>query len=187
MSQVTQILQDIEKGNPKAAEELLPLVYQELRKLARIKMSKEPPGQTLQATALVHEAYLRLVENQDHPNKWHGSGHFFAAAAEAMRRILVEKARYKATLKRGENQQKAELDEIQIPQPATDENILLMDEALQILADQDPMKAEIVKLRFFVGLTNEETARVVGLSEPTVKRYWAYSRAWLFRHIQKNK
>jgi len=182
MSDVTQILTSIEQGDPKAAEELLPLVYQELRRLAANKMAAQAAGQTLQATALVHEAYLRLVGSGDH--SWDSRGHFFAAAAEAMRHILVDRARRKKRAKHGGELQRLDLDVVEIAAEGDDEKILLVHEALNKLAAQDPVKAEVVKLHYFAGLTHEETAQVLKLSEKTVRRHWNFSRVWLYRSIR---
>jgi len=183
MSDVTRILVAIEQGDAKAADELLPLVYEELRRLAAQKMSQELPGQTLQATALVHEAYIRLLgaENQN----WSGRGHFFAAAAEAMRRILIENARRKQRRKHGGGRQKVELDDadVAIEGPKTD--IIALDEALAKLAEEDKIVAELVKLRYFAGLTLGQAANILGVSQRTADRYWAYARAWLYQEITK--
>lgn len=181
MNDVTQILSALERGDPKAAECLLPLVYDELRKLAAQKLTDESPGQTLQATALVHEAYLRLVGDGD-PG-WDGRGHFFAAAAEAMRRILVENARRKRSLKRGGGLARHELDEAEIAAPGLGDDLLSLDEALAGLAAKDPLKARLVELRHFAGLTLEEAARALGLSTTTAHRHWNYARAWLHQAI----
>jgi RNA polymerase sigma factor (TIGR02999 family) len=180
---VTQILERVERGDARAAEELLPLVYEELRRLATHKMALEAPGHTLQPTALVHEAWLRLVGApvQD----WHSRGHFFMAAAQAMRRILIERARQKSRLKRGGDQQRVPLEELELADHADSETLLLVEEALQRLAKEDPVKARLVELRFFTGLSNEEAARVLDVSAPTAKRYWAYARAWLFQEIER--
>ena len=183
MSDVTQILEAASKGQPHAADQLLPLVYAELRKLAASKMSLESEGQTLQPTALVHEAWLRLVGREN--RKWNGQTHFFAAAAEAMRCILVDKARRKRARRHGGGQQLAELRDIAAtPSAAHDEHTLAVNEALQKLTALDPEKAQLVKLRYFVGMTNEEAAEVLGISLTTVKRYWAYARAWLAAEIR---
>jgi RNA polymerase sigma factor (TIGR02999 family) len=183
MSEVNRILSAIEQGEPQAAERLLPLVYDELRRLAAGKISRELPGQTLQATALVHEAYLRLVD-QDRIQRWDSRGHFFAAAAEAMRRILVDKARRKRTDKHGGKHQRQDLDELEMVAPAPSEDLLALDEALTRLAAEDPAKAELVKLRYFAGLSIEESARALGISSATAKRRWAFARAWLFHQIE---
>ena len=183
MSNVTQILDAIQHGDPKAADELLPLVYQELRRLAASKMASETPGQTLQPTALVHEAWLRLVGN-DGQAQFQNRAHFFGAAAEAMRRILIDRARRKHALRHGGGQQRLDMDEIEIPAPADDEELLAVNDALDRFATVDAPKAELVKLRYFAGLTIEEAAQVLKISEPTAKRWWAYARAWLFREIK---
>jgi RNA polymerase sigma factor (TIGR02999 family) len=182
MSEVTHILSAIEQGDPHAAEQLLPLVYDELRKLAVQRLVQEKPGQTLQATALVHEAYLRLVD-VDKAQHWNSRGHFFSAAAEAMRRILVESARRKRSLRRGGRHGRCELredDRVDIPPIA---ELIDLDEALAKLASADAHSAEIVKLRVFAGMTIEEIAEVQGISPRTVKRNWAYARAWLGREL----
>jgi RNA polymerase sigma factor (TIGR02999 family) len=182
MSDVTRILSAIEQGDPHAAEQLLPLVYDELRRLAAQKLAREAPGQTLEATALVHEAYLRLVgEGQE--QHWDSRGHFFAAAAEAMRRILVENARRKSSRKHGGGLVRQDLDDLQLASPELGEELLALDEALSRLAVKDPVKAELVKLRHFAGLTIEEAARALGISPTTANRYWAYARAWLHQEI----
>ena len=182
MSDVTQILNAIEQGDPKAADELLPLVYQELRKLAAQKMAREQPGHTLQATALVHEAWLRL--GADAQPGWQNRAHFFAAASEAMRRILVERARRKHREKRGGGAEHVDLAELEIAAPlGNEEESLAVHEALDRLAAHDSRKAEVVKLRYFVGFSFEETAEVLGISVPTAKREWAYARAWLHQEI----
>jgi RNA polymerase sigma factor (TIGR02999 family) len=183
MSDVNRILNAIEKGDTRAADELLPLVYQELRRLAALKMSQEPPGQTLQATALVHEAYLRLVGSPE-PN-WSGRTHFFAAAAEAMRRILIDNARRKQRLKHGGDRQKVDLDDVELAIEEPPEDLIALDEALVKLAKIDKAKADLVKLRYFAGLTLEQAAGVLGLPERTAKRHWAHARAWLFREVSE--
>jgi RNA polymerase sigma factor (TIGR02999 family) len=183
MSEITQILTGLAEGGNKRAGELLPLVYDELRRLASWHLRNEPPNQTLQATALVHEAYLRLVGRED-PD-WNGRRHFFGAAAEAMRRILVENARRKKRLKRGGNLERVDLGDFELPAPMPDEELLALDEALDRLGEDDPRAAELVKLLFFVGLTQEQAARELGVSVSTVERTWAFARAWLFREIQK--
>jgi RNA polymerase sigma factor (TIGR02999 family) len=187
MSDVTRILSAIEHGDPSAAEQLLPLVYEELRKLAAAKLGREKPGHTLQATALVHEAFLRLVPSGDVPapgdQHWNSRGHFFAAAAEAMRRILVESARRKQSQRRGGRHERCELrDDDRVDIPLNDE-LIDLDEALAKLASADPQAAELVKLRVFAGMTVEEIAEVQGLSARTVKRNWVYARAWLGRQL----
>lgn len=183
MPEVTQLLAAVESGRNEAAAELLPLVYDELRRLAAWRLSNEQPGQTLQATALVHEAYLRLVGKED--LQWNGRRHFFGAAAEAMRRILVENARRKKRLKRGGDQERVELDGLELPAPMPDDELLALDEALDRLVHTDPRAAELVKLCFFVGLTQEQAAKELGVSISTVERTWAFARAWLFREIRK--
>ena len=185
MSDVTCVLNAIEAGDPKAAEQLLPLVYEELRRLATARMANEAPGQTLQPTALVHEAYLRLVGDPD--RKWDGRAHFFGAAAEAMRRILIDRARRKQAARHGGGCQRVELEEIEIAAATTPDEVLEVNEALEQFAGQDPTKAELVKLRYFAGLTLEEAAEVMGISVPTAKRWWAFSRAWLYQELGKRK
>ncbi len=179
MSDVTQILNAIEQGDPKAAEQLLPLVYDELRKLAAAKLTQEKPGQTLQATALVHEAFLRLVA-ADRERQWDSRGHFFAAAAEAMRRILINLARDKGRQKRGGGCQRVDLDRVTVADEASEDEVVALDEALQRLEAQNQPCAELVKLRFFTGLTMEEAAAALGIAPRTAHRYWAFARAWLF-------
>jgi RNA polymerase sigma factor (TIGR02999 family) len=180
---VTQILGRIEKGDGAASAELLPLVYEELRKLAACRMAQEAPGNTLQPTALVHEAWLRIAGKQD--QHWNSRNHFFMAAAEAMRRILVERARQKSRLKRGGDQQRVPLEELDLAVNADSETLLLVEEALERLNAADPVKARLVELRFFTGLSLEDAAQVLGVSTPTAKRYWAYARAWLFQEIER--
>ncbi len=182
MSDVTRILSAIERGDAKATEELLPLVYEELRLLAAQKLSHEPPGQTLQATALVHEVYLRLVG--DDPQNWENRGHFFAAAAEAMRRILVERARHRHSAKHGGSLQRVALDEAILSGPDPQEDILALDEALQRLAHEDERLAEVVQLRYFAGLTLSQIAEVMGVTRRTVDRHWALGRAWLYQELK---
>jgi RNA polymerase sigma factor (TIGR02999 family) len=178
MSDVTRILSAIEQGDPSAAEQLLPLVYDELRRLAAQKLAQEKPGQTLQATALVHEAYLRLVDT-DRAQKWNGRTHFFRAAAEAMRRILVDQARQKQSDKRGGAWRQVDLDKAaDVAQPADD--MVAVTEALDLLAEHDPLKAELVKLRFFAGFSTEEAAELLGISRATADRYWRYAKTWLY-------
>jgi RNA polymerase sigma factor (TIGR02999 family) len=184
VSELTVILQRLDEGDPHAAEELLPLVYEELRKLAAQKLARENPGQTLQATALVHEAWLRL--GGDHQPEWRNRAHFFAAAAEGMRRILIDNARRKNYLRHGGGATRVPLDGLELAARMEDEQLLALHEALDRLAEHDPAKANLVKLRFFAGLTNEQAAEVLGVSEPTVKRHWAYARAWLFREMNSN-
>ena len=178
MSDVTQLLKAIDAGDPKAAGELLPLIYDELRRLAAAKMAQEKSGQTLQATALVHEAWLRLGGN-DAPS-FQNRAHFFGAAAEAMRRILIERARRRVAAKRGAGSDRVDLDEIEIPSPAADDDQLLaVNEALEKFALLDPRKAELVKLRYFVGMSFDEASVALGIAVPTAKQWWAYARAWL--------
>jgi RNA polymerase sigma factor (TIGR02999 family) len=182
MSDVTRILQSIEAGDPTAAEQLLPLVYDELRKLAAAKMAREQPGQTLQATALVHDAYLRLVECErpgSSPPSWNSRGHFFAAAAEAMRRILVERARHKQSLKAGGDWQRIDLAAVEPITSAPDLDLIALSEALDKLHRQNPRQAQLVKLRFFAGLTNQQAAETLGISDSTADNDWAYARCWL--------
>jgi RNA polymerase sigma factor (TIGR02999 family) len=182
MNEITQVLERIEMGEPSAAEALLPLVYQELRELAAQRLAQEKSGQTLQPTALVHEAYLRLVDVEQR-QRWDGRGHFFAAAAEAMRRILVERARQKKAVKHGGGRQRLDADSLEIAAPEVNDDLVAIDDALDRLAALDPVKAELVKLRYFAGLTIEECAGALGISSATAKRYWAYSRAWLFEQV----
>ncbi len=183
MSDVTQLLDRIKKGDGSAAAELLPLVYEQLRHLAAAKMAQEAPGNTLQPTALVHEAWLRIAGNAD--QHWNSRNHFFMAAAEAMRRILVERARQKSRLKRGGDQQRVPLEELDLAIQADSATLLLVEEALERLNAADPVKARLVELRFFTGLSLEEAGQVLGVSTPTAKRYWAYARAWLFQEIER--
>jgi len=180
MSEVTRILSAIEEGDVRAAERLLPLVYDELRRLAAARLAAEPAGNTLQPTALVHEAYLRLVGTPD-GNRWDHRGHFFAAAAEAMRRILVEAARRKKAARHGGGRHRREANDLPIAAPPVDDDLVALDEALTRFAQVEPQKAELVKLRYFVGLTIEETAEALGISPATAKRHWAYSKAWLLQ------
>ena len=182
MNDVTQLLQAIDSDDAKSADELLPLLYEELRKLAASKMAREAPGQTLQPTALVHEAWLRLVG--DAAPRFNGRAHFFGAAAEAMRRILIERARRKAAQRHGGGRQTVDIDEIEIAAPARDDELLAINDALDKFAELDAPKAELVKLRFFAGLTLEQAAAMLGVSEPTAKRWWAYARAWLFEECK---
>ena len=182
MSDVTRILSAIEQGDPKAADELLPLVYGELRRLAASKMANEAPGQTLQPTALVHEAWLRLAG--DEAKSWDNRAHFFGAAAEAMRRILIDKARRKKAVRHGSGQVPLDIQEIEIAAPAADDQMLAVDEALNKLAALDENKAELVKLRFFAGMTIEEAASVLRISGATAKRWWVYARAWLHAEVR---
>lgn len=181
MNDVTQILDRVQQGDATAANELLPLVYQELRKLAAHKMANEAPGHTLQATALVHEAWLRLVGSEQ--QTWQNRAHFFGAAAEAMRRILIDRARRKRALRHGGGQQRVDIEEVPIASATADDQLLAINEALDKFAAQDKVKAELVKLRYFIGMTIEEAAQILGVSEPTAKRYWTYARAWLYREL----
>ena len=185
MSEVTRILAAIEQGDVRAAEELLPLVYQELRQLAAQRLSKEVPGQTLQATALVHEAYIRLVGAED--QNWSGRGHFFSAAAEAMRRILIDIARRKKSLKYGGDRQRVDLDKavLATDDNASADNLIALDEALEKLSKKDKVKADLVKLRYFAGLTAQQAAEVLGISHSTADEHWAYARSWLRVEITK--
>ena len=186
MNEVTQILKDIGCGDARAAADLLPLVYEELRRLARARMSNELPNHTLQATALVHEAYIRLVDADE--QSWANRAHFFAAAAEAMRRILIEHARRRRSLRRGGDKTHVAIDDdLQIAAPAPDDELLSVHDALEKLAVHDREKAELVKLKYFAGLTTQEAAGILGMSEPTAKRHWAYARAWLFRDIHRSQ
>src|SRR5262245_30870048 len=201
MSEVTRILDQIQQGDPQAAEQLLPLVYDELRKLAAEKMANERPGQTLQATALVHEAYLRLVApasgaasarreqasgaaSARRERQWNSRGHFFAAAAEAMRRILINRVRDKRRLKRGGGWKRVDLHKLAVVDDASDEDLLAIDEALERLAEHSKPCADLIKLRFFAGLTMEEAAAALGLAERTADRYWAFARAWLYKALR---
>lgn len=184
MSSITYILSQIESGDPLAAERLLPLVYEELRKLAAAKLAQEKPGQTLQATALVHDAYIRLVDVEQSQH-WNSRGHFFAAAAEAMRRILVESAKRKQSLKRGGQLQRVGLDEDRIEAPTRSIDLIALDEALNELALHDPRKAELVKLRYFAGLTIIQAADALQISESTADADWAYAKSWLRVRIAK--
>ena len=183
MNDVTRLLSAIEHGDPKAAGELLPLVYGELRRLAKQRLAQEKPGQTLQATALVHEAYLRLV-GAEGSRGWDSRGHFFAAAAEAMRRILVDNARRKRAEKRGGRLERQAVDDIDIAAPAPSDDLLALDEALARLEAKDPVKAQLVKLRYFAGLSEEDAARALGVSRATVQRHWRYAKAWLFDELR---
>ena len=178
---VTQVLSQIEAGDPLAAEQLLPLVYQELRKLANLKMTREQPGQTLQATALVHEAYIRLLGSAN--QHWDSRGHFFAAAAEAMRRILVENARRKRRIKRGGQHRRLDVDQADLAIEPLSDDVLALHDALDQLATKDKIKAELVKLRYFAGLTVPQAAKILGVSTATAERYWAYARAWLHQEM----
>ena len=194
MNEVTKVLAAIERGDAHAAEELLPLVYDELRRLAACKIAQERPGQTLQATALVHEAYVRLVNEpvsgipaaKEGGSHWDSRAHFFAAAAEAMRRILIENARRKRRLKHGGDQKRVELEEYDLAGPEPDDDLLAMDEALSELEREEPVKAELVKLRYFAGLTLEEAAAAMDISRATAARYWTYARAWLYDRMRRD-
>jgi RNA polymerase sigma factor (TIGR02999 family) len=181
VSDVTQILDRVQQGDPRAAEQLLPLVYEELRKLAAFKMSNEAVGQTLQPTALVHEAWLRLVGSSQ---EWRDRGHFLGAAAEAMRRILIDRARKRNRSRHGRGLERIDLSQVEVAAETDDETLLAVDEALGRLAVESPDRAELVKLRFFVGLTISDTASALGISESTAKRQWNYVRAWLFRELR---
>jgi RNA polymerase sigma factor (TIGR02999 family) len=187
MNDVTRILSAIEHGDERAAAELLPLVYEALRELAAHRVAQEPPGQTLQATALVHDAYLRLVD-VDQPQHWNGRGHFFAAAAEAMRRILVERARRQQSLKRGGGLRREALDAEALleapPAEGAAEDLLALDEALQQFEARDPVRAQLVKLRYFAGLSIQDAANAMGISVATAKRHWVYARSWLYGKVR---
>jgi RNA polymerase sigma factor (TIGR02999 family) len=183
MSEVTRILAAIGDGDPQASAQLLPILYSELRRLAAQKLAQEKPGQTLQATALVHEAYLRLLGPAGADARWNSRGHFFAAAAEAMRRILIENARRKQRIKYGGEQHRVDLEEACCVSDAASDELLALDEALTKLATEAPAKAELVKLRYFAGLTIDEAAAATDISPATAKRYWAYSRAWLYNAL----
>lgn len=182
MSDITLMLQAVARGERQASSDLLPLVYEELRQLAAARMAREAAGQTLQATALVHEAWLRLVGEGN--RNWENRAHFFGAAAEAMRRILIENARRKSRLKRGGGQSRLDIAELELAETTPDDKILLIDEALERLRSADPDKAKIVVLKFFGGLTNQEVAQSLGITERTVERHWAFAKAWMFRCIQ---
>lgn len=182
---VTQILEAVGAGDEQAAEKLLPLVYDELRRLATSRMAQQPPGQTLQATALVHEAWLRLVgSGRQH---WESRRHFFSAAAEAMRHILIDRARKRQCRRHGGGQERLDIDEVEVAAPAEDEVLLALNEALDELEQTDPAKAEVVKLKFFIGLSEREAAELLGVSERTVERRWAYAQAWLFERMERGK
>jgi RNA polymerase sigma factor (TIGR02999 family) len=183
ISPATHILEAIQQGDPEASDQLLPLVYQELRKLAAQKMAGESPGHTLQPTALVHEAWLRLIGPAG--QKWDSRGHFFAAAAEAMRRILIERARRKKSLKRAVQIDPVNLEDVAQAVLADEDTLLRVNEALEKLEKKDPGAAQLVKLRFFAGLTNGEAGQAMGISERTAKRYWTFARAWLFLELQR--
>jgi len=184
MSDLTQLLHAIDAGDPKAASQLLPLVYEVLRKLAAHRMAQEQPGQTLQPTALVHEAWLRLVGDAN--PRFDGRGHFFAAAAEAMRRILIDRAREKMSLKRGARAERVNLEDLEVAIAADDETLLALDDALGKLAKEDPDSAKFIQLRFFSGLTNDEAAGALGIPERTARRHWSFARAWLYRELQRD-
>ena len=184
MTDVTRILNAIEQGDSRATEELLPLVYEELRLLAAQKLARELPGQTLQATALVHEAYIRLVEAEC--RNWNSRNHFFMSAAEAMRRILIENARRKKTLKHGGDQQRVDLENAAITIEENPDELIALDEALVKLAVEDPTKADLVKLRYFAGLNIDQAAEILGISRATAIRHWSFARAWLFQRIKKS-
>ena len=189
MSEVTRILSAIEKGDSHAAEKLLPLVYDELRKLAAQKLAQEKPGQTLQATALVHEAYMRLVANEEtagREQRWDSRGHFFAAAAEAMRRILIDRAREKRSKKRGGGRKKLDIDAIDLATTAAPDQLLALDEALLKLAQADAAAARLVELRYFAGLSVEQAGKALGMSTATAYRNWNYARAWLYGQLRQN-
>ena len=181
MSEITHILSAIEQGAPCAAEQLLPLVYDELRRLAAQKLAQEKPGQTLQATALVHEAYVRLVGSGE--QRWDNRGHFFAAAAEAMRRILIDRARHKRSTKRGGGRKKLDIDAVDLATQATPDQLLAINDALTKLAREDAAAARLVELRYFAGLTVEEAGKVLGMSTATAYRHWKYARAWLHSEL----
>jgi RNA polymerase sigma factor (TIGR02999 family) len=182
MGDVTRVLADIERGDPRAAEQLLPLVYEELRKLAAVRLAQEKPGQTLQATALVHDAYLRLVDVEK-AQQWHSRGHFFAAAAEAIRRILVENARKKGRVRHGGGRKRVDLEQAVALVEEAGDGLLSLDEALTRFAVLEPSKAELVKLRYFAGCSFDEAADLLGISRTSAKRYWAYARAWLLAEL----
>jgi RNA polymerase sigma factor (TIGR02999 family) len=185
MTDVTRILNAIERGDAGAADDLLPLVYEELRLLAAQKLSQEPPGQTLQATALVHEAYIRLVEAEC--RTWNSQNHFFMAAAEAMRRILIENARRKVSLKHGGGRQKVDFDDAAAALGESSDDLIALDEALAKLAAEDPTKVDLVKLRYFAGLSIDQAAEVLGISRATAIRHWSFARAWLFQYINRSR
>jgi RNA polymerase sigma factor (TIGR02999 family) len=185
MSDVTQVLQAIGRGDGRASDELLPLVYDELRRLAAARMAQEAAGQTLQPTALVHEAWLRMVK--DGERNWQNRAHFFGAAAEAMRRILIENARRKSRLKRGGDQARIDIEQLELAATTPDDKVLLIDDALERLQTEDPEKARIVVLKFFGGLTNQEVAENLGVTERTIERQWAFAKAWLFRSIHEQR
>jgi RNA polymerase sigma factor (TIGR02999 family) len=185
MTDVTRILNAVERGDAQAMDELLVAVYNELRRLAAVKLSHEPPGQTLQATALVHEAYIRLVDAEN--RGWEDRGHFFAAAAEAMRRILIEKARHKQRMKRGGDRQRIDLDDATLAIEGPSDDLIAVHEALTKLGREDQVVADLVKMRYFAGLNLDQIAKILGISRRTADRYWAYARAWLHREITKGQ
>ena len=185
MNDVTRILEAVQQGDPKAADELLPLVYDELRKLAAHKMANETASHTLQPTALVHEAWLRLVGSPT--QHWNSRGHFFAAAAEAMRRILIDNARRKQRVRHGRGLTRIDLESVDLASETEDDTLLRVDEALEKLAAEDRVKAELVKLRYFAGFSIPEAGQALGLSESTTKRYWAYARAWLYNELKRSE
>jgi RNA polymerase sigma factor (TIGR02999 family) len=183
LSEVTQIIAAAQNGDPNAASELLPIVYEELRRLAAQRLSQERPGQTLTATALVHEAYLRLV-GVENSQIWQNRGHFFAAAAEAMRRILINRARDKKRLKRGGNRERIDLEHIQVALDTEDAELIALDESLEKLAAEDDVAAQLVKLRFFAGLNMRDAAQALGIAQRTAERQWSYARAWLYHELR---
>ena len=185
MSEFTRVLDQVQQGKQEAADELLPLVYEELRKLAAHKMAGEAPGQTLQPTALVHEAWLRLTGAEN--KRWDSRGHFFAAAAEAMRRILIERARAKSRLRRGSQAEHVPLELVTVASDDPPETVLAVNDALEKLTARDPFKADVVKMRYFIGLSQDEIAHALGVSEPTVRRHWSIARAWLYADMQTRK
>jgi RNA polymerase sigma factor (TIGR02999 family) len=185
MSEITMVLQALGRGEEHASEKLLPLVYDDLRRHAAVQMAREAPGQTLQPTALLHEAWLRVVGEGE--RQWQNRAHFFGAAAEAMRRILIENARRKARLKRGSNPTRVDLEHVELAATTPDEKVLLIDDAVDRLQAVDPEKARVVVLKFFGGRTNHEVAECLGVTERTVERHWAYARAWLFQCIRANQ
>ncbi len=185
MSEITQVLQAVGRGEARASEDLLPLVYDDLRRQARVQMAREAGGQTLQPTALLHEAWLRIVGTGE--RKWENRAHFFGAAAEAMRRILIENARRKSRLKRGGDQLRVDIEKVELAGTSPDEKVLLINDALERLQAQDPEKARVVVLKFFGGRTNQEVAECMAVTERTVERHWAYAKAWLFQDICAQK